>query len=291
MALWSHPKDTIKRWQYQLLGLLTQQWTVDTRQGRFCIKTNDKVISRDLFVKGQYEFDSSVKTLRFIRENNLLADHGPVRFLDVGANIGVISIGLLKAKEIDKAVCIEPAPENFALLQKNCRQNGMQKDMLCLQLAAAAEPGELPMALSKNNYGDHRILSLKKVSIPEVNTRKSIQVKALPLDEVIKNVEQANPDMNPPTIAWFDVQGYEGYAFKGGKKLLKSNVVTVAEIWPYGILQSGMTLIEFTEIVQDIWSVFWVEQDGGFLKHPISDFNTYLDRLGTEGDFQNIILT
>ena len=77
--------------------------------------------------------------------------------LDIGANIGLISTGLLLANAIEQAIAIEPEPENFRLLSQNVQQNDLAGRMCCLQMAVGDQPGSLTMEISPNNPGDHRI--------------------------------------------------------------------------------------------------------------------------------------
>jgi len=43
--------------------------------------------------------------------------------LDVGANLGVISIGMLVNGDVAAAIGVEPDPDNYALLERNIAQN------------------------------------------------------------------------------------------------------------------------------------------------------------------------
>ena len=90
-------------------------------------------------------------------------------------------------------------------------------------------------------------------------------------------------------LIWVDVQGYEGYVFNGAKKFLSKGIPVVSEIWPYGILRTGMSLEYFCEIIQSIWSYYWVIRRGKFIKYPTSIFYTLFDELGIGIDHENVI--
>lgn len=97
-------------------------------------------------------------------------------------------------------------------------------------------------------------------------------------------------------VVWIDVQGYEGYVFKGACELLSTGIPVVAEIWPYGIARTGMTIEEFNELVTGIWSSFWVRRDRefgpkGFIRYPIVAFSSFLEELGPDGGADNVIFT
>ena len=94
-----------------------------------------------------------------------------------------------------------------------------------------------------------------------------------------------------PSLLWIDAQGYEGYVFAGGKDLLTLGIPAVSEIGPYGIRRSGMSLAGFAATVSSIWSDYWVERRERFIRYPISVFDRYIEELGTEDYFENVIFT
>jgi FkbM family methyltransferase len=67
-------------------------------------KTSDEFTFRQIFVNGEYEFDY----------NGL-----PTTIIDAGANIGLAAVFFINRFPGSKIICLEPEPENFALLQKN----------------------------------------------------------------------------------------------------------------------------------------------------------------------------
>jgi len=217
-----------------------------------------------------------------------------VHMLDVGANIGIISIGLLLAKEITSSIAIEPESKNYDLLIRNVKQNGLLDRIICLQMAAGDKKSTLTMELSSTNYGDHRIQSSPVENKDErfnESSRQTIQVQSLPLPQILKLPEIKESAASQPSMIWIDVQGYEGYVFKGAERLLRRGIPTVSEIWPYGIERAGMGLEEFTSIVTGIWSHYWVERRKRFICYPIGVFDRYLDELGTEGYGENVIFS
>ena len=214
--------------------------------------------------------------------------------IDVGANIGVISIGLLLEGYIDLALAIEPEPNSFALLRKNVEQNGLSDRMLCLPLAVSEEATTLILELSPDNLGDHRIRDVPASGASEhmqESYRKTIQVPSLPLNRVLRLAEVQRAGLPSPSFIWIDVQGYEGHVFKGAKEVLESGMPTIAEIWPYGILRSGMSLEDFIDTVRALWSDYWIDRRGRWVRYPLTVFARYLDELGSHGYFENVIFT
>jgi len=214
--------------------------------------------------------------------------------LDVGSNIGMITTGLLLANEIQNAIAIEPEAKNFSLLVKNVIQNGLSKRVCCLQVAVGNMAKNLTMEISPSNAGDHRIRASSAFHAAErynESSRETVQVKALPLREILKLPEICNAGMAKPNLLWIDVQGYEGYVFEGGRDFLSLGIPAISEIWPYGICRSGMSLERFVSIVSSIWSDYWVERREKYSRYPISVFDCYLKELGTDGYSENVIFT
>ena len=278
---------------YRMHGFLHDSVTVRTNQGLMTIPTRDKGVAASLFQERQHEYDSSLNAVNFLKETGFIAQ-GDLCMLDVGANIGHISIGLLLANQIQQTIAVEPEPGNFGFLQQNVKQNGLSKRMLGLQLAVGDRETILEMEIAPLNRADHRIRSKPSSSVTEQNgesSRNIIEVQSLPLDRIVKLPEIQQAGISSPSFMWIDVQGFEGYAFKGGASVLDGGLPTVAEIWPYGILRAGMDLAYFTEIVSTFWSDYWIERRERFIRYPISTFDRYLDELGSDGYFENVIFT
>jgi hypothetical protein len=87
---------------------------------RFLVTSNDRSISRDVFITGSFEFD------KFDRMLSLLGKHfRKTLLIDVGANIGTICIPAIKRNIFQCAIAIEPDPLNYSLLVSNININGL----------------------------------------------------------------------------------------------------------------------------------------------------------------------
>ena len=77
--------------------------------------------------------------------------------LDIGANIGYYT--LLAARQVGpqgRVYAFEPDPDNFALLQKNIRQNGY-KNFALENRAISNQNGKIKLFKDGKNWGGHRI--------------------------------------------------------------------------------------------------------------------------------------
>lgn len=272
---------------------LRSSLTFKSKQGVFELPLEiDDPISKLLYVKREFELSMIKETLSVIREiTGAVKGRGTV--LDLGANNGVISIGMLVSGEVDRAVCVEPDPRNFSRLQRNISLNCLDDKTICLNYAVSDTDSTLEFEISETNYGDHRV----RRSSGEENHkeffresgRKLIRVPAKTLDALLADVRPEFRD--EIAVVWVDVQGHDGYVFAAGGKLLSSGVPVVTEVWPYGILRAGMSCEKYCKIVAGLWSNYWVKRKRKYVKYPTAVFDTFFEELGTDGEYDNVILT
>jgi len=127
--------------------------------------------------------------------------------IDIGANIGYYAF--LEAKRVGESgrvYCLEPAPENFNLLQKNVVAN-QYNNMEVFNAAAGAETGTGTIYLSKS-HNQHALVS-ENVS----GSAGSAPVMIYSLDDFLKG----KPD---PDLIRMDVEGLELDILKGMKSML-----------------------------------------------------------------------
>ncbi len=276
-------------WSWDFARLTRATITVKTLQGLFTVSTQDSTIGRHLYFDGHYQHDSVVNAVAFLREKGLIPAAGQGTVLDIGANVGVISIGMLTNGMVASAVAVEPDPTNFGLLHRNVANNNLGTRYTAIQAAASERAGNLKFALSNENFGDHRI-QVQSEPADDKTGRRVIEVAAKPIDEMIDSLP-ANV-ASEITLIWIDVQGHEGYVFAGGSKLFSRAIPVVVEVWPFGIKRSGMTVEHFCELAQKYWRSFWVfRRCGKYVHYPISDLSKFCEELGDQGVYEDIILT
>ena len=300
MSVFRLPKP-IKRlhWKYRLLLWQIQRRfrdsvTLHTKQGIFQLPldTSDAV-SQHLYTRREFELELIESSLAVLRRAGKCPPRGQGTVLDIGANNGVISIGMLATGQLERAIAIEPDPRNFELLQRNVQANGLEQQFTCLNYAAADGESELAFELSEDNFGDHRVRQTSPTTgdheLFDESGRRVIQVPADTVDHLIAAVDREFTDKL--ALIWVDVQGYEGHVFRGARDLLRRDIPVMAEIWPYGLSRAGTPEEEFCEIVSGLWSTYWVEHRNRFTQHPIADFSAFLNSLGRGGKFKNVIFT
>ena len=282
-----------REWRWQLAGKFRERITVPTRQGRLTVFTSDQIIGRSLYVNREFEAVWVELVLSFLRSTHQLPPQGQGTVLDIGANMGVISIGMLYQREFARAVAIEPDPRNYSLLVHNARQNGLSEDRYRALCGGASDRGgTLEFELSPVNFGDHRIrngtAAAESQDRCDESQRDVIRVPVETIDNLLVHALQPSAEVS---LVWIDTQGHEGHVFAGGKQLFSRDIPVFAEFWPYGIQRSGLSQREFIDIAASYWSYFWMWRATDFVRYPITRLTYLFTELGDEGNFDNILFT
>jgi FkbM family methyltransferase len=197
---------------------------------RYLVNTHDPWISRDLFITGRYEGESIDNVYKELARRDRLPD----QVLDVGANVGLITIELLSKRPEATAVAFEPDARNFRLLRQNLIGNGFDDRVLTHQLAISDMDGPVTLELSDTNPGDHRVKPSDKSGSVQDEPRPTITVEARRLDSLMASNAFARTDR---TLVWMDIQGHEASALAGFGGLVGNP--TVVEFWPYALKRAG----------------------------------------------------
>lgn len=147
--------------------------------------------------------------------------------IDIGANIGVYAI--LASKQVGskgKVFAFEPVPENFAMLNHNLNINNVN-NVETINNAVGAIPGTVRMAIVQDSLATHYIGK-------SGSSDNGVEVKVVTLDDFIKkNKIEVN-------LIKMDIEGYEGFAFEGAKKTLKTkDLILITEFSAEFIKRSG----------------------------------------------------
>lgn len=113
----------------------------ETKNGFLSCSNKDRLIGKHLSVRRDYEFDFINDCVALPRGEGLAAAGENNAVVDIGANIGMIAIAMLREKYFRRAVAFEPAPENFRLL-KNVDRNDLSGRIDCLPFALSSATGK-----------------------------------------------------------------------------------------------------------------------------------------------------
>src|SRR5262245_53402866 len=90
--------------------------TAVTKQGKFTVLTADDAIGKVLYARKQYELELMTKATALLRSLGQCSSRGQGTIVDIGANNGVIAVGMLYTGQFARAIAVEPEPRNFSLL-------------------------------------------------------------------------------------------------------------------------------------------------------------------------------
>jgi FkbM family methyltransferase len=233
-------------WRY-LHGFPEFSYLTRTRHGWLTYSNKDWALGRPLFLRGEIEWRLITRAMAELRARDLLRPGGLL--VDVGANIGTVTIPLLRDGTFRRAVAIEPIPGNTRRLRRNLWLNRVRHRVRVVKGAAGPTAGIVAMALSPVNHGDHRIQPAQSLSPAQMGETAwpTVPVPCYRLDDVV-------PER--PALLWMDVQGFELRVLAGAPRVLATGVPVVMEFGPYLIARSGITVEEYCEFISSRFATF-----------------------------------
>jgi FkbM family methyltransferase len=266
--------DLFRRYLYKK-NCKNSFFLIQTKELYLC-STLDKGISKDLFMHGEYGLKNFYSTLKILGIEKIRT------LIDVGANIGVISIPVLVRDLAQNAICIEPNLFNYNLLKVNIFLNELEDRVKLVRAAASDHNGTLNLQINLDSYGDHEI----NYDSFDLKQLKTDTVPAVSLDDIVGSLDKKTD------LIWMDIQGYEMIALNGLSNNLKKSIPLVFEFWPKGLENYGG--IKNIEKLLSHYSFFIDLQDPTFKTRSISDlvelYAVYFEKRNTRGGFTDILV-
>lgn len=263
--------------------------TIETANGLLSCSSRDWLIGKHLFVRRNYELDFIETSVRFLESEGFLKTGKNRAVVDIGANLGMICIALLRENFFEKAVAFEPSPRNFRLLQKNVAQNGLSDKIECFPLALSSENKEIEFEIDELNSGDSRVRKIVGGEEMREHKRETVSVEAKTFDRFLRENKNIEPD--EIDLFWIDIQGHEGHFFKGAREFFqKHRIPVVNEFWGYGILRSGITREEYCETIRETFTqvYYWTENE--FKVKSTAEIENLFERYNKPREITSIIL-
>lgn len=177
----------------------------------FCWRSSEMVSELDLFIKRC----SGIHT-----------------FADVGANHGIFSLAFLKLNPNGKAISIDPSPIVDKIRLNNRRLNGMDTNLMSVQVACGAQKGTVRM-----HFNWHHLEASSKSS----NQAGDVEIPVNPLDAICDDTGIS------PEVIKIDVEGFELEVLKGAEKSLSKAHLLFLEIHPERLDELGVTQADIFE--------------------------------------------
>lgn len=192
----------------------------------YVIRGGDWLIGGELFRTGEFDFAKLEIALRLLA----LRSRVPRVLIDVGANIGSISIPAVHRELVDRAIAIEPEPTNLRLLKANVALNGCDDRIEVIAAAAGETKSQAELILASANFGDYRLV---EAAARGYHTQVTVDVDTL--DSLCADVDPA------VALLWMDIQGHECRALAGAQRFLAARTPLVLELDPVMLGTSGGT--------------------------------------------------
>lgn len=174
----------------------------------------------------------------FLHFLNLVEDDGIV--LDIGANVGVMTVYLAKKLRNSTVHAFEPIPNNLKALQRIVSFYHL-KNVVIHDFALGAESGNLEMVLPV--VGNVKMQGLSHIvhdSIQEFNDGEIFNVEVKILDEM-PELEREGSRIKAIKM---DVENFEYFVLKGGEKLIQKNAPLIyTELWENENREKCLTFI------------------------------------------------
>lgn len=152
-------------------------------------------------------------------------------FVDVGANVGMATFAA--AVMGFRVLAFEPVLENLQRICDGIYFNRVGEFVTVFEAAASDHLGSITFHKLVGRLDNSAVSAAGAKLAFKSNEEIAVQVKTIPLDEVI-------PDSEPVLMLKIDVQGWEYHVLKGAKKLLSRKGVEA----PYLIYEEDERLLQ-----------------------------------------------
>jgi FkbM family methyltransferase len=170
---------------------------------------------------------------------------GPV-MLDIGANVGRMSIPRVTLGDIAHAYCAEPDPLNYAALVRNIADNGLRGLVLPDRVAIGSSTGIARLRHAKFSGGHH----LERSG----DLDGTVEVMCWRLDDWC---ERLKVDLDLVAYVKVDTQGWELDVLRGAPVVLsRRHIAWQLEVSPAALAQAGASLIQLYDICEARFSHF-----------------------------------
>ncbi|UKN02959.1 FkbM family methyltransferase [Paracrocinitomix mangrovi] len=181
---------------------------------------------RYLFVFARYKINnlkSDRKEKDFFAFLNAIEKEGDL--LDVGANIGIMTIHLAQKFPNRKIYSIEPVPSNIEVLYKVIAKYKVKNVEVITSAVGNKDGEEVSMILPEQGKVKMQGLAhIKHDSITEWNDGIEFKVKSETLDTLFTGIKIVGIKM--------DIENYESFALEGAQKLISAHQpVIYLELW------------------------------------------------------------
>ena len=199
----------------------------------------NETISNSIFLDDEFEFSKFSSAYKIIKKKKRT-------LIDVGANLGSISIPALKNNYFENTIIFEPNPESLRLLKINILINNLEEKVTLNELALSnTKSTKILKSDLKFNRGDNKLISNGKIL-----SKNHFKVKTDLLDNYTFKYNKDN------CFIKIDVQGEECNILISSKKTLSKKIPIMIEFEPKNLKKNWIKyyvyLIKYYKYVYDL---------------------------------------
>ncbi len=216
--------------------------------------------------------------------------------IDLGANIGVMSLYMSRRCTKGQVLALEPEPNNFRLLQKNVSANNAN-NIKCLQYAVYSSSRKVHLWFNCRNSGDHRCWNDRATLEGRRKFSRKTKVRSLTLDMLARaHTNSAGSDGQRLQFDFvkMDIQGAECKAMEAMEDFmnLNPNCIFLTEFWPYGIEGSGDSVKRLCYLIDKYFSRVYSVSLNKKIRCNVNEIDTrfLLKQPSNRGSKLNILL-
>ena len=145
--------------------------------------------------------------------------------LDIGANVGLVTLQILQAQpKVKAAICVEPDPQNFACLSFNTARHGAT--VVRHNVALGGEEGTAEFFRDVRNIGNYSLN-------PDAMRGQDFERAAVTVRDAERFLAEQRPSLMAAPLIWkSDTQGYDELVISKAPADIWGNVqVAIVELW------------------------------------------------------------
>ena len=198
----------------------------------------DKIIYQELRHRGEWEKEVSNFLSSCIKD--LKKEARNITLLDLGANIGLISLQVINDLEFNiQLIAVEPLPQHVSALERNLKPISGTNDVIILPVALGLE-SKMEYIHKQNTNSGNTSLIARVVPIDQVS---KVRIKMLDTEDFSINYLTIDKEF----VIKSDLQGFDAKVLaRLGKKIWEKTYAASVEVWALNEIerQDVVNLIE-----------------------------------------------
>lgn len=233
---------------------LGKEILVSTNNGKYFINTNDRIISKKIFINQEpYESKKVLEVTRLLKEKSLTISN----LIEVGANIGSVTTTFLLLDKKLTATAIEGNPYSKNYLDSNIYINNLTDRCNTVMSLIGDSTKEVFFVNFQGESGNSMVFDILDKNYIEKYTKKmNLDIKNIEKTKVSKLTDLDEISViNRSTLIWLDIEGYEYYVLKGIQEL-NSKPIIVFEINPSLISSTNKSPNTFIKNFEELFLTY-----------------------------------